>query len=95
MEICLQKLLIFCQYFVKDEFSVIQKVHDFSLIHSIIYLCNNIQWLRLGLNWSPGSENPVHSVRGQSGFFDLAMTERNMQVRFDLKLSVYLLGVDI
>ena len=37
----------------------------------------------------------VHSVRGQSGFFNLALTERNMQVKFDLKLSVYSLGLDI
>ena len=37
----------------------------------------------------------VHSVRGQSGFYDLALTERNMQIRFNLKLCVYSLGVDI
>ena len=37
----------------------------------------------------------VHSVRGQSGFFNLALTEGNMQIEFDLKLSVYSLGVDI
>ena len=37
----------------------------------------------------------VHSVRGQSGFYDLALTERNMQVTFNLKLSVCSLGVEI
>ena len=37
----------------------------------------------------------LHSVRGQSVFFNLALTEGNMQVKFDLKLSVYSLGVDI
>ena len=37
----------------------------------------------------------VHSVRGQSVFFNLALTEGNMQIKFDLKLSVYSLGVDI
>ena len=37
----------------------------------------------------------IHRVRGQSGFFNLVLTERNMQVEFDLKLSVYSLGVDI
>ena len=37
----------------------------------------------------------VHSVRGQSGFYNLALTERNMQIRFDLKLSAYSLGVEI
>ena len=37
----------------------------------------------------------LHSVRGQSVFFNLALTERNMQIKFDLKLSVYSLGLDI
>ena len=37
----------------------------------------------------------VHCVRGQSGFYNLALTEENMQNKFDLKLSVYSLGVDI
>ena len=37
----------------------------------------------------------LHRVRGQSVFFNLVLTERNMQVEFDLKLSVYSLGVDI
>ena len=37
----------------------------------------------------------VHCVRGQSGFFDLVLTERNMQIKFDLRLSVYSLGEDI
>ena len=37
----------------------------------------------------------IHSVRVQSVFFNLALTERNMQVKFDLKLSVYSLGLDI
>ena len=37
----------------------------------------------------------VHCVRGQSGFFNLAQTEGNMQIKFDLKLSVHLLGVEI
>ena len=37
----------------------------------------------------------VHCVRGQSGFFNLALTEGNMQVKFDLKLTVYSLGVEI
>ena len=37
----------------------------------------------------------VHSVQEQSGFYDLALTERNMQIRFDLKLSAYSLGVEI
>ena len=37
----------------------------------------------------------VHRVRGQSVLFDLALIDRNMQVEFDLKLSVYSLGVDI
>ena len=31
----------------------------------------------------------LHCVRGQSGFFNLALTEGNMQVKFDLKLTVY------
>jgi hypothetical protein len=29
------------------------------------------------------------------GFFHLALTEINMQVKFDLKLSMYSLGLDI
>ena len=37
----------------------------------------------------------IHSVRGQSGFFNLVLTERNMKVKFDLKLSVYSLGTEI
>jgi hypothetical protein len=37
----------------------------------------------------------VHSVRGQSGFFNLALTEGNVQIKFDLKVSVYSLGLDI
>ena len=37
----------------------------------------------------------LHRVRGQSVFFDLVLTERNMQIKFDLRLSVYSLGVDI
>ena len=38
----------------------------------------------------------IHSVRGQSFFFfNLALTERNMHVKFDLKLSVYSLGLEI
>ena len=37
----------------------------------------------------------IHGVRGQSVFFNLILTERNMQVNFDLKLSVYLLVLDI
>ena len=37
----------------------------------------------------------LHCVRGQSGFFDLALTEGNMQIKFALKLSVYSLGLDI
>ena len=37
----------------------------------------------------------LHRVRGQSVFFNLVLTESNMQVEFDLKLSVYSLGVDI
>ena len=40
-------------------------------------------------------EADVQGVRGQSVFFNLVLTERNMQVEFDLKLSVYSLGVDI
>ena len=36
-----------------------------------------------------------HCVRGQSGFFNLAQTEGNMQIKFDLMLSVYSLGLDI
>ena len=39
--------------------------------------------------------NRIHCVRGQSGFLNLALTEGNMQIKFDLKLSVYSLGVDI
>ena len=37
----------------------------------------------------------LHCVRGQSVFFNLALTEGNMQIKFDLKLTVYSLGVDI
>ena len=44
--------------------------------------------------WLDSVEHLVHSVRGQSGFYNLALTERNMQIRFDLKLSAYSLGVD-
>ena len=32
---------------------------------------------------------------GKVFFFNLALTERNMQVKFDLKLSVYSLGLEI
>ena len=46
-------------------------------------------------NLFPALLNFLHSVRGQSVFFNLALTERIMQVKFDLKLSVYSLGVDI
>ena len=36
----------------------------------------------------------IHSVRGQSGFFfNLGLTERNKQFKFDFKLSVNSLGV--
>ena len=37
----------------------------------------------------------IHRIREQSGFFNLVLTERNMQVKFDLRLSVYSLSVDI
>ena len=37
----------------------------------------------------------LHSVRGQNGFFNLVLTERNMDVKLDLMLSVYSLGLDI
>ena len=38
----------------------------------------------------------IHCVRGQSVFFNLAQTEGNMQIKFDLKLSVYsFVGLDI
>ena len=37
----------------------------------------------------------IHCVRGQSGFFDLALTEVNMQIEFNWKLSEYSLGLDI
>ena len=33
--------------------------------------------------------------RAKCFFFNLAQTEGNMQIKFDLKLSVYSLGVDI
>ena len=42
-----------------------------------------------------GEHISIQGVRGQSGFFDLVLTERNMQIKFDLRLSVYSLGVDI
>ena len=45
--------------------------------------------------WTETNQTNVHCVRGQSGFFNLALTERNMQVKFDLKLTVYSLGLDI
>ena len=32
---------------------------------------------------------------GKVFFFNLALTERNLQIKFNLKLSVYSLGVDI
>ena len=32
---------------------------------------------------------------GKVFFFNLALTERNMQIEFNLKLSVYSLGLDI
>ena len=41
------------------------------------------------------SSPTVHSVRGQSGFYNLALTERNMYIKFDLKLSVDSLGLEI
>ena len=31
----------------------------------------------------------IHCVQGQSGFYNLVLTEENMQNKFDLKLSVY------
>ena len=37
----------------------------------------------------------LHSVRGQNVFIYLALAERNTQVKFDLKLSVYSLGMEI
>ena len=37
----------------------------------------------------------IQGVRGQSGFFNLVLTERIMQVEFNLKLSGYSSGVDI
>ena len=37
----------------------------------------------------------LHCVRGHSGFYNLALTEENMQNKFNLKLSVCSLGVDI
>ena len=37
----------------------------------------------------------IHGVRGQKGFFNLALKERNMQLKFDLKLPVYSLGLEI
>ena len=40
-------------------------------------------------------EDYLHCVRGQSGFFDLALIEVNIQIEFDWKLSVYSLGLDI
>ena len=41
------------------------------------------------------TNSQLHSVRGQSVFFNLALTEGNMQIKFDLKLSVYSLGLEI
>ena len=41
------------------------------------------------------SRQIIHSVRGQNGFFNLVLTERNVHVKFDLMLSVYSLGLDI
>ena len=37
----------------------------------------------------------IHGVQEQSVFFNLILTDRTMQVNFNLKLSVYLLGLDI
>ena len=45
--------------------------------------------------FSTRKASKLHCVRGQSGFYNLALTEENMQNKFDLKLSVYSLGVDI
>ena len=42
------------------------------------------------------SDMGEESIRVQNGyFFNLTLTERNMQVRIDLKVSVYLLGLGI
>ena len=46
--------------------------------------------------WILAPTSQIYSVRGQNVFFfNLVLTERNMQVEFGLKLSVYSLGVDI
>ena len=47
-------------------------------------------WCFFAANWRIDS---VHGVREQNVFLNLILTERNMQVNFDLKLSVYSLGL--
>ena len=70
--------------------TVCQKKLFGSLIHTITN--NNSNPLGFCRDQHPAN---IHSVRGQSVFFNLALTERNKQVKFDLKLFVYSLGVDI
>ena len=73
-----------------------------SLLHCCFCKEHNIVLSKAGFtflyNWIKsfmGSFLNLHCVRGQSGFFDLVLTERNTQIKFDLRLSGYSLGVDI
>ena len=62
----------------------------------VSYLVDSfLSYLPVKRIWRNKAVCSVHCVRGQSGFFDLVLTERNMQIKFDLRLSVYSLGVDI
>ena len=76
-------------------------MHDFSLFTnrlffhhvstkpSLLNLCSTLMIKHMYITYL------LHSVRGQNGFFNLVLTERNMQVKFDLKLSMYSLDLDI
>ena len=50
-----------------------------------IYLFENEVLLEFSLE----SRSLIHSVRGQNGFLNLVLTEKNMQVKCNLILSVY------
>ena len=70
---------------------------------SSTYVCTFFTWCSLtiicrifGRGRGEGVKKTLRNTNGgQSGFYNLALTERNMQIRFDLKLSAYSLGVEI
>ena len=87
--------MVSCKYFQnylsRQNFSV-SNIFFYDHYSKLFKHLTKVTWSKIS---TPIQPRGVHCVRGQSGFFNLAQTEGNMQIKFDLKLSVYSLGVDI